>query len=137
MSETIYGLDGETTLRSVLYDLNIQKLLDIQDPESLTDEEKIEHFNYILKNVDLKRKSKTIFLSDIDVEIDEDDAFTVLSDSDMINSLERDGWIIEHKSNKEDETNFTYNENDLFEDFKKLLNKYKYWELKQKFKELL
>lgn len=137
MSETIYGLEGKTTLEDVLYDLNIQKLLNIQDPESLTDEDKIEHFNYILKNVDLKRKNKTIFLSDIDVNIDKDDAFNVLSDSDMINSLEKDGWIIKHKSNKEHETNFTYNENDLFEDFKKLLNKYKYWDLKQKFKELL
>lgn len=137
MSETIYGLEGSTTLKDVLYDLNIQKILNIVDPESLTDEEKIEHFNYILKNIDLKRQYKTIFLSDIDVGIDKGDAFGVLSDSDMINYLERDGWIVEHKSNKQHETNFTYNENDLFEDFKKLLNKYKYWDLKQKFKELL
>ena len=39
----------------------------------------------------------------------------------MVDHLENRGWIIEHKSFKQHETNFTYNENDLFEDFKKLL----------------
>lgn len=137
MYSTINNLDVGTTLRRVLIDLNIEKLLEIKDPNSLTDEEKIKYFNYILENLNLEKKHQTITITNVDVEIDEDDAFNVLTDTDLINELEHKGYVIQHKSDIEYEINFNYNENDLFEDFKEMINKHNYWFLKEKFKQLL
>lgn len=145
MYTTHYDIEGKSELRYVLRDLNIEKILKIEDVTKLTVEEKVKWFDYIFENINIKKLYQDINLNNLDVEIDEDEIIENSSDRDLKDEMESRGYKV---LDEDDTINFddiginklkslTYNDKDLLNDFCDIIYKNNYWVIKEKFKELL